>query len=303
MANRFVAYSSKTLESWPRWKRALTCYVLLVIVSAIDFLTGYELSSSIFYVLPVFIAAWYLGKRQSVLFSFVCALVWTAVDILSNHVYTSSYVVAWNGAVRFGLFYIIAVLAASFREQLNSEAKAAKIDPLTGVENRRGFDINGTKALEMCRRIGRPVTLAYFDLDNLKTANDNLGHKVGDDILTTFARTVNKTIRKTDEFARLGGDEFALLLIECDHHAATEVLTNIKARLDVVAAKKKWPITISIGAITWQHVNVDLDTMIHATDELMYTVKRSGKNSISFRIAETNEPGSGKSQENAMETV
>lgn len=130
MANRFVAYTSKTLESWPRWKRAVTCYILLVIVGIIDFLTGYEVSSSIFYVLPVFISAWYLGKRQAVLFSLVCAFVWAAVDIIGNHVYTSSYIVGWNSAVRFGLFYIIAVLAASFREQLNNEAKAAKVDPL-----------------------------------------------------------------------------------------------------------------------------------------------------------------------------
>lgn len=103
-------------------------------------------------------------------------------------------------------------LLSELKKAYEREKILAHTDGLTKVYNRRYFlDILSLEAKRSIR-YNHYLTLAYFDVDNFKPINDNLGHTQGDKLLCLIATTVKKNIRQTDIVARLGGDEFALLL-------------------------------------------------------------------------------------------
>jgi diguanylate cyclase (GGDEF)-like protein/PAS domain S-box-containing protein len=163
---------------------------------------------------------------------------------------------------------------------LQREKELARTDVLTGLSNRRAF----YEALQMERartaRYGRPITLAYVDLDNFKRVNDSLGHAVGDELLVCVADLLRQTLRLSDTVGRLGGDEFALLLPETSPGAAESLLQKLRKILMDAMQGRNWPVSFSIGAATFLNNPPPLDQMIRAADELMYAVKKSGKNSV-----------------------
>lgn len=258
----------------------MSCYGLIVLIAAADYATGIELSSSILYVLPVLIATWYLSRKQGVFAAYLCAAIWTAMDLAAGHEYSNGLIIVWNWGVRLGLFLIIAELAAAFKQQLDRESTAAKHDALTGIQNRRGFLDSAEKAIGLCRRARQPVTLAFIDLDNFKHVNDALGHDEGDRVLRTVAAEIGRQIRKTDECSRLGGDEFAVLLVNSDPTAAEDLIKKMISKLQATVAKNDWPISFSVGIVTSAASDTDPDTMIREADKLMYEAKNAGKNSI-----------------------
>ncbi|GAA0798641.1 GGDEF domain-containing protein [Spirilliplanes yamanashiensis] len=112
------------------------------------------------------------------------------------------------GGVAYLCFRHAAVLA-SLRHRLK---EASRLDPLTRVLNRRGFDERLDRAVADAARTGRPLTLVLTDLDHFKAVNDRYGHQAGDDVLAWTARTMTRALRRRDVLGRLGGDEFGVLL-------------------------------------------------------------------------------------------
>jgi diguanylate cyclase (GGDEF)-like protein/PAS domain S-box-containing protein len=169
---------------------------------------------------------------------------------------------------------------AQLNQVLQREKELARTDMLTGLSNRRAF----YEALQMERaraaRYGRPITLAYVDLDNFKRVNDTLGHAVGDELLVCVADLLRQTLRLSDTVGRLGGDEFALLLPETSPGSAESLLEKLRKILMDAMQVRSWPVTFSIGAATFLNNPPPLEQMIRAADELMYAVKKSGKNSV-----------------------
>src|SRR5205085_680354 len=129
-------------------------------------------------------------------------------------------------------------------------------------------------------RYGRPLTLTYLDLDAFKQVNDTLGHAVGDELLKTVANTLRSSVRASDIVARVGGDEFALLLPESGVGTAEVVLRKLQSRLLHAMQEKQWPVTFSMGAITFLQIPHSCDDMLHSADQLMYEVKSHGKNGV-----------------------
>jgi diguanylate cyclase (GGDEF)-like protein len=124
--------------------------------------------------------------------------------------------------------------------------------------------------------------LAYIDLDNFKIMNDQFGHSVGDQVLRTVVSSARKYLRKTDVVARLGGDEFALLMPETDQESARIALSKIQSGLLEEMRQSHWPITFSIGVLTCMATPQTTDALVSLADELMYSVKRNGKNAIKY---------------------
>jgi diguanylate cyclase (GGDEF)-like protein len=166
------------------------------------------------------------------------------------------------------------------RLALENEAELARLDPLTRLANRRAF----FELLEAERsrtiRYGRPLTLVYLDLDAFKQVNDSMGHAVGDELLKTVANTLRTSLRASDTVARVGGDEFSLLLPESGLGTAEVVLRKLQSRLLTAMHEQHWPVTFSMGAVTFLRLPESCDEMLHAADQLMYEVKTHGKNGI-----------------------
>lgn len=270
------------LEDKPVWVIFPIAFGLCIFAGIIEVLIGPEVSSAIFYVVPISIAAWYGNSYTGLLTAITAALIWLATDNLSGRQYSHPITIYWNAAVRLGLFVIIVFLIAGFRTKLREEEDLADYDPLTGALNSRGFYQRAEKEVARCRRFHR--SLAYIDLDNFKAINDELGHTIGDELLQTVGSVILQNIRRIDLLARLSGDEFAVVFIETGEMDSKSAIRKIKTHLLQAMNDANWPVTFSIGLVTYEVMPENLKEMVKHADSLMYAVKRNGKDGFQHSV-------------------
>jgi diguanylate cyclase (GGDEF)-like protein/PAS domain S-box-containing protein len=184
-----------------------------------------------------------------------------------------------------GLIYISGRnISARKRRELELE-RAALVDPLTGLANRRGFERSLERELAAAGRHGLRPGLVVIDLDRFKAINDTHGHQVGDRLLVAAADTLLRTVRASDIPARVGGDEFAVLLPNCDIRTAKTVAEKIAAALrarKVSIAEHELPVSASTGvAVLGQDGIATGAELITAADNAMYRAKRR-RSSLAF---------------------
>lgn len=260
---------------------AVVLSALLVLgVAMIHVTTSPELTFSIFYLIPVAFATWYAGRGIGIAMSAVSAVTWFVADQLAGATYSRPLIHYWNMSVHLGFFLITTFLLAAVRNRLEWEATQARTDHLTRAANRRYFYVLAQAEMNRLARYHHPFTVAYIDVDNFKAVNDRFGHHEGDRLLCVIAAKIQKVLRNNDTVARLGGDEFAILLSETDYGASEEVILKLRDLLLQTMRQRQWPVTFSIGAITFKAPPQDVDEMIRMADGLMYSVKHGGKNRI-----------------------
>jgi len=252
-------------------------------VGAADFWTGSELSFSLFYLIPVVFVTWFAGRASGVAIGVASAMTWWAADFLAGQSYSQPIIGYWNAAVRLGFFVAVTLLLPALKER-ELAREVARVDYLTGILNRRSFFEVLQKELDRSRRYARPFSVAYLDLDAFKTVNDRLGHQVGDRLLCAVVDRANTCLRKTDTIARLGGDEFVLLLPETDQEAALTLIARIQSALLDEMKRNGWPVTFSIGVLTSRVANISADDLVAKADEVMYSVKKRGKNAVASAV-------------------
>jgi diguanylate cyclase (GGDEF)-like protein len=258
-------------------------YILLIGIGVVDIITGNEMAFSLFYLIPVMLVTWFSGRNQGIIICLVAAIIWYCADIISGQVYSQPAIGYWNAAVRFGFFVLVTLLLPTLKA-LESEREFARIDYLTGIANRRHFFELLNIELERSQRYKHPFTLAYIDLDGFKLVNDKYGHQTGDDVLCKIVTRTKSHLRKTDMMARLGGDEFILLLPETDQDTAQVSIPRIQSALLDEMKQHQWSVTFSMGALTYQSGEISADELVNKADDLMYSVKKSGKNSITYAV-------------------
>jgi len=252
----------------------------------VDYLTGFELSFSFFYLIPVAMTAWAGNRNTGLAFSVISAATWLLSNLLSGQYYSNPFIGVWNTLIRFGFYAVVTILLAELRHALEEERILANTDPLTGALNRRSFNDLAEKKMIYSEVNRRPYTMVYIDLDNFKTVNDTLGHAIGDLVLKTVVDSIQGQIRNTDFLARLGGDEFAILLTDIDQKHAEPIVERIQLSLLDKMEENDWDITFSIGVLTVLTMPESADKLVSMTDALMYEVKGRGKNSIHYSIYE-----------------
>lgn len=275
-----------TVEKQSKTLKLFIGFFLIVIVGVLEYLVGYEVEFSLFYLLPVSFVSWFVNRPFGLLTSIISAGTWLLADVASGHQYIQPFTPLWNTLIRLSFFVVVSVLLSSLRNVLDREAKLARTDNLTGAINSRLFYELAQLEINRLARYGRTFTLAYIDLDNFKTVNDQFGHATGDQVLQVVVRSIQEHIRTTDVVARLGGDEFAVLFPETSQEVAHIVVSSFQSNLLKQMEQNQWPITFSIGVMTCQAVTPSVDALVHMTDELMYSIKRAGKNSVKYSTFE-----------------
>lgn len=279
------------LDGASPWAVGAVALLTVAVIGGADVATGSELSSSVFYALPVGLAAWYAGTEWGFALSVLAAATWYVADLAAGATYSASWIPVWNGGVRLAFFVIIAQLLARLRTALAAQQALAERDALTGLANGRRFREVVEAEVGRSVRYLRPVSLAYFDLDGFKGVNDRLGHHTGDEVLATVGRTLAARVRRTDLPARLGGDEFAVLFPESDAHAVQEAVDKLLEALTQAMASEGWPVGFSVGVVTSLGHLATGEALVHQADELMYEVKRTGKGRATYlTLAPSAEP-------------
>jgi diguanylate cyclase (GGDEF)-like protein len=276
--NRFIERRSRPF--------VVTASLLLVsLLGVLDYMNGPDISLLIFYVVPVFVAAWYVGRGAGFAVCAAAGLGWLAVAHASSGHFSSPLIAYWNALVRLGSVGILAHLVASFRRSLSQERELARTDYLTGAVNGRSFAEAAEAEIKRARRHAHTFSVAFLDVDDFKLVNDRLGHSAGDRLLMLVSDTLRANVRAVDVVARLGGDEFAVLMPETDERASEHMLRRVRRELLEAARRKGWPVTFSAGIITWVEPPAGVDEMLRAADELMYAAKRHGKNAVRHAVS------------------
>ena len=164
----------------------------------------------------------------------------------------------------------------------------AYTDFLTKIQNRRSFFMKTSEILNEAKIKQQSVCICMIDIDNFKKINDEYGHDIGDKVLIAFASVVSNELSGHEIFGRLGGEEFALVfpntllkdaLTKIEH--LRQLIENIIIKIDT---KTKLTFTASFG-VSDNSTSHNIDKILHSADELLYTAKHSGKNSIRSRFS------------------
>ncbi|MES2295647.1 MAG: diguanylate cyclase [Pseudomonadota bacterium] len=183
------------------------------------------------------------------------------------------------------------------REQALELRSQTFSDGLTGIANRRHFDIAVDKEVRRAKRAGTPLSLLMIDIDCFKAYNDQYGHQQGDDCLIKVAAALAGLLhRPTDLIARYGGEEFAVVLPDLDAAqgaALAEVMRNHVANLNI-PLHEGGPtprVTVSIGVASQPTgAPVEVAALIGAADRALYMAKRGGRDRVVARDPEPAEP-------------
>lgn len=161
----------------------------------------------------------------------------------------------------------------------------ASYDRLTGVKNRRYFELEANSMLSDALQDNTPLAVLMLDLDHFKTVNDRYGHGAGDQLLVAVAQSIRASLRSNDLLARLGGEEFAIFLPNTDTIQAVEVAERILdsvRTLRIVYGHETIQRTISIGVTELTSGQNTLEQLLTSADERLYAAKIAGRDCVRF---------------------
>lgn len=174
------------------------------------------------------------------------------------------------------------LMLASFRAMRAFE-RGARMDPLTDILNRLGFE-NAYGRLRETLRADSPLAVITLDLDHFKLINDRWMHEGGDAVLRAFSRAVEKCLRSTDVFARFGGEEFVVLLPGATRDVALRVAETLRIRIEsmrIPFGETEIAVTTSIG-VAMGLLGDDRRQLLAASDVAVYAAKQRGRNRVVF---------------------
>jgi len=170
-----------------------------------------------------------------------------------------------------------------FTERKQAELRLSWLadhDPLTGLFNRRRFQLELERTLAEAARYNRRGALLFFDLDQFKYVNDTRGHQAGDALLKEVSRQLSRLVRSTDIICRLGGDEFALVIAETDEQGATQVaqkILEVLNEVEVPALEQNYKVSASIGITIFPTQAKTVRELLSNADLAMYQAKERGR--------------------------
>jgi diguanylate cyclase len=164
-------------------------------------------------------------------------------------------------------------------------------DALTGLSNRRQFEVTLARELDRVARAGEPVLLLALDIDHFKAVNDAHGHVAGDLVIKAVAEALLESVRPMDTVARVGGEEFAIILPNCPPAFGPTVAERIRSRVErrqVEVGPGQAPLrtTVSLGgAFAPQWVRSSAALWVERADLQLYRAKAEGRNRACFEPA------------------
>ena len=206
-------------------------------------------------------------------------------------------------AQTIGTLGLVAVIVQTLRNRLaqvvDRLADAARTDPLTGLQNRRGFEETFSVEVERARRHDRVLTVMVGDLDHFKRVNDRLGHPAGDSALMRAGELLDSSHRRTDTVARTGGEEFAVVLPETSETEGYLMAEKLRTAIEDAFRNDTVPLTVSFGLASFPAHGTTSESLLAAADRALYAAKELGRNRTVIYSQEIASIGQGSGAGNA----
>lgn len=298
----FATHFLNTKFRFPRLHKAVsyTCivYVLFEILSVIANLQVAALILSFAFVFLFSItmvllgAVSFYGGNQSAkyfLIASVSHVVATSITAMAVWGIIPYSTLAYR-AIDIGMMIDVVLLAIALADQfrISQEArltaeKLARIDPLTGINNRRAFYEYIKPIWSIAERKNYPMSVVMIDVDKFKVINDNYGHAVGDKALIKIAKILENDARSGDILARWGGEEFILFLPDTDMNEAVSIANRFREKISktqMTDLTNPLNLTVSIGVSYHDSATMTLDELIKVADDCLYRAKSKGRDMV-----------------------
>jgi len=276
-----------SLAGVSRRLRTVLAVAMVGAIGAVEAWPESRLSLVPLYALPVAFAGWYLSRAAAISIAALAA----ALPLLSLLIpRTAPPQPLLDGAIRLAAFSALAAAAAALRGAFDH----ARSDELTGIPGERAFSYTAAAELQRARRYGRPLTVAYIDIDGFKELNERIGRAAGDAVLRSAARSLRRMLRASDVVARVGDDEFALLLPEASFSGAQGAIEKIRTHLPRALERGSHAPRFSIGAATFPVAPDTVDAMLGPALRQLERAKRKGPGSLEHEVVGRTRAGSQK---------
>ena len=301
-ATRFLNFRDSHPQ-FERWIRYVFCWFIILMVLAV--ILQEQISALV--LAFVFVVIFAIGMIALGLLSvrsgnriakyFLCA---TLIGAISTAL---TGLTVWNLlpyhpmaylAIEVGMMLEAVLLALALADQFrqlqrdrNSAMRQARLDPLTGVNNRRAFYELSAASWNAAVRNHRDTAVVLLDIDHFKVLNDKYGHAAGDEALVEIAKVLRANSRGGDILARWGGEEFILLLPETSRNQAVSIANRHRraiARIQISNGYDPISFTASFGVALKQAKETSLDALIEAADKQLYNAKLKGRNIVCHNL-------------------
>jgi diguanylate cyclase (GGDEF)-like protein len=277
----FAVDNSSFLRRLSKGAIVLLSLSWVVGVAVVDAFVPNMIPIMVFYLPPVAVICWVINLRTAITLSLICSLLWILDEAFTPSV-ADDHLMYWVSGVHFAFFVVVTTVLSRLRRAHEQAKHEALTDRLTKLPNGRAFTDACEREIANSQRSNLPLTVALIDCDSFKQVNDTLGHLEGDRLLNTLAQAMRNGLRSGDMLARLGGDEFGLLLPMTTQAEAEIVVKRLQDMADQAMAENAWPVSLSIGVVSYDMPPETVTAAILQADRRMYATKRSGKNAIQF---------------------
>ncbi len=259
---------------------------LIYVVVSLSVVDAARFSTPLMLLFAAFVAAWFLGPWMLAAHMLVIPL---ACLISLRDSYDSDTALAIQVLVSAGVLNSaslgVFLLRRRIQRLLVATQQASRIDPLTGLYNRRHLAEQASRVWRQARRDGTRVAAMVLDLDHFKRVNDAHGHSAGDAVLQTVARSLTATVRPADVLARTGGEELVVVGMVSDSDEAARLAERLRAAVAGSCTDDGHRVTASIGVALLRPVDdedaaASLWRLIDGADAAMYEAKRSGRDRV-----------------------
>jgi diguanylate cyclase (GGDEF)-like protein len=198
------------------------------------------------------------------------------LNIADSHQMDDADLRLWQA---FGATSTAAIQNSLLHERIQ---QMAITDTLTGINNRRGFELLARQQIKHAQRYEHTMCFLMLDLDHFKNVNDHYGHPAGDQVLVEVSSRLADTLREADLLGRYGGEEFTILLTNCSQDEGKSIGNRLLERVrekPVLTETGEIPVTLSIGLACGES-RLTLEALIEKADQALYRAKQAGRDQM-----------------------
>lgn len=274
-----IQKASEFLQRRSKLSLAAIAFAISVLLGVLDYLAGLELHFALLYLIPVFIASWFISREAGVCVAIFTSLTWFLADTVGGRSYSSVWTACWILFMRTAVFMVFAITQALLRAKLDELSNLASRDFLTGLPNGHAF--YQLTALEMHRAFGvQPMTLVCIDVTGFKWVNHRFGYPTGDQMMCAITHTIKQHVPRPDLVGRLSGTSFGVLLPNIASDVANLVLQQLQNALHEERRKYAYPLTFFISAIACTRAPLTVAELMQEADAQMARIKGGRRDSL-----------------------